>query len=197
MAHVDPLPRSELAEFEPLFQMVEGSMGFVPNSFLTMARWPELLSAFSAYAGTVMGPGVIEAELKQLIPFVVSQSAGCRYCQAHTSHVAEKRGASADKIPPAFEFETSDLFSARERSALRIALHAGMVPNAADSEHFKAAGEHFDERGLVEIVAVISLFGFLNRWNDTMSTELEDVPRSFAEERLDAAGWEVGKHRRE
>ena len=44
--------------------MVEGSMGFVPNSFLTMARWPELLSAFSAYAGTVMGPGVIEAELE-------------------------------------------------------------------------------------------------------------------------------------
>ena len=98
MAHVDPLPRSELAEFEPLFQMVEGSMGFVPNSFLTMARWPKLLSAFSAYAGTVMGPGVIEAELKQLIAFVVSQSAGCRYCQAHTSHVAEKRGATADKI---------------------------------------------------------------------------------------------------
>ena len=88
MAHVEPLSRGELAEFEPLFQMVEGSMGFVPNSFLTMARWPELLSAFSVYAGTVMGPGVIEAELKQLIAFVVSQSAGCRYCQAHTSHVA-------------------------------------------------------------------------------------------------------------
>ena len=46
MAHVEPLSRGELAEFEPLFQMVEGSMGFVPNSFLTMARWPELLSLF-------------------------------------------------------------------------------------------------------------------------------------------------------
>ena len=194
MAHVDPLSRSELAEFEPLFQMVEGSMGFVPNSFLTMARWPELLSAFSAYAGTVMGPGVIEAELKQLIAFVVSQSAGCRYCQAHTSHVAEKRGASADKIHATFEFETSDLFSARERSALRIALHAGMVPNAADSEHFKAAGEHFDERELVEIVAVISLFGALNRWNDTLATSLEASPIAFAESMLVGAGWSIGKH---
>ena len=194
MAHVDPLPRSELAEFEPLFQMVEGSMGFVPNSFLTMARWPELLSAFSAYAGTVMGSGVIEAELKQLIAFVVSQSAGCRYCQAHTSHVAEKRGATADKIQAAFEFETSDLFSARERSALRIALHAGMVPNAADSEHFKAAGEHFDERELVEIVAVISLFGALNRWNDTLATSLEASPIAFAESMLVGAGWSIGKH---
>jgi AhpD family alkylhydroperoxidase len=124
----------------------------------------------------------------------VSQSAGCRYCQAHTSHVAEKRGATADRIKAAFEFETSDFFSERERSALRIALHAGMVPNAADSEHFKAASEHFDERELVEIVAVISLFGALNRWNDTLATSLEASPIAFAESMLAGAGWSIGKH---
>ena len=69
-----------------------------------------------------------------------------------------------------------------------------MVPNAADSEHFKAAGEHFDERELVEIVAVISLFGALNRWNDTLATSLEASPITFAESMLVGAGWSIGKH---
>ena len=55
--------------------------------------------------------------------------------------------------------------------------------------------QHFDEPQIVELVAVCALFGFLNRWNDTMSTELEEVPRAFAEQRLGDSGWHAGKHR--
>ena len=77
MSHIEPLERGALPEFEPLFDLVEASMGFVPNSFLTMARWPELLQSFSTYAGTVMNSGEVSTELKQLVAFVVSQSAGC------------------------------------------------------------------------------------------------------------------------
>jgi hypothetical protein len=43
-------------------------------------------------------------------------------------------------------------------------------------------------------VAVISLFGWLNRWNDTMATELEDEPLAFASQHLTANGWSAGKH---
>ena len=37
-------------------------------------------------------------------------------------------------------------------------------------------GKHFDEEQQLEIVAVISMFGFLNRWNATLATELEALP---------------------
>jgi hypothetical protein len=57
-----------------------------------------------------------------------------------------------------------------------------------------ALKEHFSDKQCVEIVAVISLFGFLNRWNDTMATTLEDKPRAFAAETIAGAGWDVGKH---
>ena len=40
--------------------------------------------------------------------------------------------------------------------------------------------KHFSERQVIEVVAVISLFGFLNRWNDTMATTLDKSPKSFA-----------------
>jgi len=194
MPGVEPLDRSDLEDLEPLLQAVEQVMGFVPNSMLTMARKPDLLRAFSALAGSVLGPGKLSRELKQLVAFVTSNAAGCRYCQAHTSHSAHRAGSSAEKIEAAFEYETNSLFDEAERAALRLAQSAGLVPNQSTPEHFEALREHFDDEGIVELVSVISLFGYLNRWNDTMATRLESEPTRFAEERLSARGWVLGKH---
>lgn len=194
MTRIAQKSTDDLGPLAAMLPMYEAAMGFVPNSVLTLAHWPEMAQTFSAFAGTVLGPGQIEPELKQLIAFVISNAAGCRYCQAHTSHGAEKRGVAAEKIGAAFEYETSPLFDDRERTALRVAAHAGMVPNAVSDEHFSALKAHFNEREIVEIVAVISLFGFLNRWNDTMATTLESVPVAFAESHLSEHGWSVDKH---
>jgi AhpD family alkylhydroperoxidase len=194
MTLVTPKRREDLPEMEPIFQMVEANMGFVPESMLTMGHWPELLQGLSAFAGGIIGGGELDPGLKQLIAFVVSNAAGCRYCQAHTSHNAEKQGVSEEKIQAAFEFETSDLFTDAEKAALRVALHAGMVPNAVEPIHMEQLQEHFSAKGCVEIVAVISLFGFLNRWNDTMATTLEAPSRTFAEKTFESAGWTAGKH---
>ena len=194
MTLVTPKAREELADMEPIFQAVEASMGFVPTSMLTMAHWPELVQSFGGFAGGIVDGGELEGGLKRLIAFVVSNAAGCRYCQAHTSHSAEVNGVSSDKIQAAFEFETSPLFTDAEKSALRVALHAGMVPNAVEPEHMDALRGHYSDKQCVEVVAVISLFGFLNRWNDTMATTLEDKPRAFASETIVGSGWDVGKH---
>ena len=194
MTHIAPKTREELSELEPMFQMVEASMGFLPTSMLTMAHWPELTQAFGGLGATILAGGELEPGLKQLIAFAVSNAAGCRYCQAHTAHSAQRNEVSAEKIQAVFEFESSELFSDRERAALRVAVHAGMVPNAVEPRHMVALSEHFTVKQTIEVVAVISLFGFLNRWNDTMATTLEDSPKSFAAESLSAQGWVAGKH---
>lgn len=195
MANVEPLARAELSEFESLFKALDAGFGFVPNSMLTMGRRPEILRAFAALGGAVLGPGLVDAGLKQLVAMVSSLSAGCRYCQAHTSEQASHRGVEEAKIAAVFDFETSPLFSGAERAALRLARDASTVPNDTSREHFAALREHFDEDQIVEIVAVISTFGFLNRWNDTMATDLEDSPVAFASATLAAGGWTPGKHR--
>ena len=48
------------------------------------------------------------------------------------------------------------------------------------AEHFEELRRHWDDGEIVEILAVVSLFGFLNRWNDSMATELEEIPAAFA-----------------
>ncbi|MEP6390299.1 MAG: carboxymuconolactone decarboxylase family protein [Halioglobus sp.] len=194
MTHITPKRRAELPELEPMFQMVEASMGFLPTSMLTMAHWPELTQALGGLGATVLRSGELDGGLKQMIAFAVSNAAGCRYCQAHTANAAQKDNVSAKKIQAIFEFENSDLFSDQEKAALRVAVHAGMVPNAVEAEHMSELLEHFSEKQAVEVVAVISMFGFLNRWNDTMATTLESSPKSFAADQLASHGWVAGKH---
>lgn len=194
MTHITPKQREELPELEPMFQMVEASMGFLPTSMLTMAHWPELTQAFGGLGATILNSGELDAGLKQMIAFAVSNAAGCRYCQAHTANSAQKNNVSSEKIQAVFEFESNDLFSDQEKAALRVAVHAGMVPNAVEAKHMSELSEHFSEKQAIEVVAVISLFGFLNRWNDTMATTLESSPKSFASEQLASHGWVAGKH---
>jgi len=196
MAFVTPLSQDEIPEdLKPMLAMAEARMGFVPNSLLTMARWPDLVRTFMPLVATALGGGSLPQDLKQMIAAVVSNAAGCRYCQAHTTHgSAEKLGVSEEKVAKVWEYQTSDLFSDAEKAALDLALAAGQSPNAANETHFEALRKHYDEREIVEIVGVISVFGFLNRWNDTMATTLEDAPRAFADALMGPAGWEIGKH---
>ena len=70
-----------------------------------------------------------------------------------------------------------------------------MSPAQATQEHFDELYRHFDEGQVVEIVASVALFGYLNRWNDTMATELETLPAEVADATIGQSfGWEAGKH---
>lgn len=194
MPNIEPLAREASPEFAALFDGVERAMGFVPNSLSTMAHRPEILTAFAALSGAVLGRGTVDPGFKQLVALMASTSAGCRYCQAHTAATSVRRGVDAAWVDSIYEFETSDLFDAAERSALRLARDAAVVPNASTPAHFAEMKRFYSDAQIVEIVSVISLFGWLNRWNDTMATELEDEPLSFAGEHLATHGWQPGKH---
>lgn len=194
-AHLAPLADDELAEVRDVVDLARKFSGYVPTSFRIMARKPVLLRAFSGLITVVMRePGEIPSELKWLIAHAVSASAGCRYCQAHTAANSAKAGLPAAKIEALMAYDTSALFSPAERGAIALALAAGRVPNESTRAHFDALRPHFSEVGIVEIVAVIALFGWLNRWNDTLASDLEQKPLEFAKAHLGASGWSPGKH---
>lgn len=195
MANVQPLTREEASEFSELLAAVEQSMGYVPESMMTMAHMPGLLKAFAPLGPAIMGPGKVDLGLKSLVAQISSTAAGCRYCTAHSAEGAAHRGISTEKVENVWTFETNDLFSPAEVAALRLARDASVTPNASTPAHFEELAEHYSQEQVVEIVAVISFFGFLNRWNDTMATPLEDGPFDFATKHLSASGWEAGAHR--
>jgi len=194
VANMQPLRREEHPQLEELFGLYDDTMSFVPNSLFTMARRPEILRAFSELITQIWRSGTVPVGLKPLVAIVASTAAGCRYCQAHETVDAKMRGVEEAKIAEIWDFEHSPRYSEGERAALRFARDASVAPNAVTPEHFEDLRRHWDDGEIVEILAVVGLFGFLNRWNDSMATDLEDVPAAFSGRTIGRRGWEPGKH---
>ena len=194
MPHLPPLPRDAVPEFKALFDHYENTRGFIPNSILTMSRRPGIAKAFMQLNQAILYEGTVAEELKMLVSLIASQAAGCLYCQAHMANLSSIYKASGEKIAAVWEFETSDLFNQAEKAALRLAMKASISPNQAAQEDFDELSKHFDEGQIVELVASVALFGYLNRWNDSMATELEEPPAKVARNIIGASGWQPGKH---
>ena len=181
--------RHQFEQFDNLFNGVESFMGYLPNAHLLMAERPELLMSFSNLASTIFQAEGIDIQTKQLIALASSLSSGCKYCQAHTSHGAERAGVSANKISDILKYTESDLYDDKERALLDLAFAAGKTPNECNKHHFDQLKKYFSTKEIIDIVSVISLFGYLNRWNDTLGTVLEDIPEEFVEDNLKPLGW--------
>ena len=182
--------RESFSHFEENFKLTESMMGYLPNSHLIMANNPDLLEAFEKMAITIFMSKHIDRSLIQLIALASSLSSGCKYCQAHTSHGAGRSGVDPDKIVDILKYNESDRFSDAEKAALGLAFSAGSAPNTSEKKHFIELEKYFSKEAIVDIVSVIALFGFLNRWNDTFGMELESEPKDFVEKELYPLGWE-------
>lgn len=181
MSRLPKLPCADIPEeAKPLFDFAKNMMGFTPNDAYDMARNPEILKGVAAMCGAIYAPGKVDSGLKRLIGHIASTAAGCKYCQVHTAHGAHENGVENDKILAAWDYETSPLFSAAERVAMRVAQNGAMSPANVSDANFKNLRAHYTDDQIVEIVAVISMFGFLNRWNSIMDTGLEEMPLNFA-----------------
>lgn len=195
MAFMDPLPRESTPELSETFDHFADILGFVPNSLLTMQRRPEIVKAFGVLTSAVMDPnGAVDPATKRLLAHFASRAAGCQYCEAHSLIAAGISGLPQEKLDAIWDYQTSELYSDAERAALDFALAAGSVPNGVDDELMARLRQHWSEEQIVEMLGAICLYGFLNRWNDSMATDLEDAPRELGEQLLDRGGWTGARH---
>jgi uncharacterized peroxidase-related enzyme len=195
MPRLQPLPPETTPELKPHFDFFLSTLGFTPNSVLTMQRKPKLVQAFAQLNGAVMDPaGEVDLGFRRLVGHVASKAAGCLYCQAHTLLGAKNFGVTEAKLADVWAYATSPHYTPRERVALDFALAAAAQPNEVTDDLFARLREHWSEGEVVELLGVVAMFGFLNRWNDTMATPLEAVPDKVAADAAGARGWSAGKH---
>jgi len=195
MPRLAPLPPETTPELKSHFDFFLSTLGFTPNSVLTMQRKPKLVQAFAQLNAAVMDPvGEVDLGFRRLIGHVASKAAGCLYCQAHTLLGAHNFGISDEKLAAVWTYASSPLYSEKERVALDFALAAAAQPNEVTDEQFAELRQHWSEGEIVELLGVVAMFGFLNRWNDTMATPLEAVPDAVAAKAAGDRGWSAGKH---
>ena len=190
-----PLDGSEDARLREMADFYQETLGFTPTSLFTMMRRPRIANAFLEMNQAVMeNIGRVTSALKRLIAYLSSMTTGCRYCEAHAIRAAERYGAADDQLENIWEYKTHPAFSEAERAALDLAIAASQVPNAVTDAIAENMRQHWDEGEIVEIMGVIALFGYLNRWNDSMGTQLEDPAADSAQQYLGKHGWNRGKH---
>ena len=195
MPLVDPLPTDADRNVAELAEFFNETLGYCPNSVLTMQRRPAITKAFIELNKAVMqNDGRVTSEQKRLIGYVASTAAGCRYCQAHTIRAAKRYGGSDDRLDEVWDYQTSARFSPAEKAAFQFAIAASSIPNAVTPEVSRDLHEHWDDGEIVEILGVVALFGYLNRWNDSMATTLEQPAEADGEKYLSSHGWTKGKH---
>lgn len=197
-----PAPRLEPLPPDPglddVFSRFNCVGAMIPNAILVMQRMPKILHAYVQMMAAISDPATSEVDigLKRLIAHVSSRAAGCKYCMSHTAALALGSGIKDTKLSAVWEYRTNVLYSDAERIALDVAFAAGGVPNEVTDEMFANLREHWTDGQIVEIVAMVALFGFLNRWNDTFATPLEDEALATGQKYLAPHGWDAGKHSR-
>jgi uncharacterized peroxidase-related enzyme len=196
MAHLDPVPLEQVpdADIRERFEHYRKTRGFTPNSIMTMVRRPNIVRAFMALNQAVLYEGTVPQETKMLVSLACSYASGCLYCQSHMANLSSIYKAPDEKIAALWDFERSELFTPAERAAISLAFKAGRQPNEATQADFDELKKHYDDGQIVEIVASIALFGYLNRWNDTIATTLEPLAVDVAARAIGSVGWEPGKH---
>lgn len=196
MARVSPAPPDRFADVADHMERWQKTKGYPPNSWLTMARKPAVFRAYrELHSAVMMEAGEVSRAVKFMVAHVVSNAAGDPYCAAHNAeNAAHIGGVPLEKVEALPRFRASTLFSPAERAALELADAAGAVPSRVTDAHFAELRKHYGEDAVTEIVAVIALLGWLNRWNITLATRLEDEALSFAREHLAPSGWIPGVH---
>ncbi len=195
MPLVKPLSANADLETKKLAEFFNETLGFCPNSVLTMQIRPDIARSFINLNKAVMAnKGKVTSALKRLIAYVSSNVTGCRYCQAHAIRAAERYGANQEQLNNVWSYKTHSAFSNAERAALDFSVAASIIPNNVNQEIQDNLHKYWNDGEIVEMLGVISLFGFLNRWNDSMGTTIETDAITSGKTYLDKNGWEVGKH---
>lgn len=195
MPLVNPLSPDHDPQTKELAEFFDETLGFCPNSVLTMQHRPAISKAFINLNKAVMAnEGRVTSALKRMIAWVSSNATGCRYCQAHAIRATERYGAKQEQLDNIWEYRTHNAFSEAEKAALDFALAASQVPNTVNADIKEELHKHWNDGEIVEMMGVISLFGYLNRWNDSMGTDIEDGAVESAEKYLGEVGWQKGKH---
>lgn len=166
----------------------------VNRNAIEEAARPEVLEAFHNLESIINAAPDLPLYLKLSIFTMASLSSGCAHCTAHGAYALSLTGSEVDKIRDLWSFETSQHFSEADRAALRFANLAGLSTSSVRPENREELAKHFTLQQIADILAIVALSGFLNRWNGSLGVVTEAAPVAFAEKHLSDLGWRIGIH---
>jgi AhpD family alkylhydroperoxidase len=146
--------------------------GAVLESARLWARTPRVFAALALLYGTLdRRSSPIESTLRSLITVRVSQINGCHFCVDLNSFIVLRRGIDPDKLTALAEFDTSPLFSEREKAALSYAEAVTDSNGRVSPVHFEQLRRYFNDDAIIELTALIAFQNLSSKFNAALGVE--------------------------
>ncbi|MFI0923343.1 carboxymuconolactone decarboxylase family protein [Streptomyces sp. NPDC021012] len=107
----------------------------------------------------------LDPVLLELVQIRASQINRCAYCIDYHTSDARKGGETEERVYQLTAWEESSLFTAKERAALALTEAVTLLPEGVSDEVYAKAAEHFEEKELAQLIALIFTTNAWNRMN--------------------------------
>ena len=137
------------------------------NGIEPMEIWahrPKMMIGMGLFNQAVRSGKAVDERIKNLVELKGAQMIGCEYCVDLGSQICRNSGFSDAELLALPRYQSSDLFTDREKAALDYAVAVMRTPVEVTDELFARVRSHFDDRQLVEITALLTLVN-LDRFN--------------------------------
>jgi uncharacterized peroxidase-related enzyme len=164
MALISSLEKNQVSKIaKKVYERFEKESGKVPEWIKVMAHRPEILKEFVELFKAIMGPGMIEPLLKWKIALVVSQTLKCPFCVDVSEKMLRKMGCDEETLKKIKEL------SSEEKEILELVKDVTLDGHLDRPELFERLKEKFNEAQIIEIISVMGLFNYINRFNNTLA----------------------------
>jgi len=164
MALISSLEKNQVNEIaKEVYERFEKETGKVPQWVKVMAHRPEILKEFVELFKAIMCPGTIEPLLKWKIALVVSQTLRCPFCVDVSEKMLRKMGCDEETLKKIKEL------SSEEKEILELVKDVTLDGHLDRPELFERLKEKFNEAQIIEIISVMGLFNYINRFNNTLA----------------------------
>lgn len=152
MPRIDYLDENDLpADARELLRLAEAAGSPDPRVLKILFK-SSIGVAWYRYWLASSNDGELPKDLKELCRVKIAFDHECGYCGTVRSSAAQAVGLTEQKIQEVWNFETSKLFSDREKLALRFADYMKHDLSKADNDSFYAElKQHFSDAEIVEL----------------------------------------------
>jgi uncharacterized peroxidase-related enzyme len=157
-------------ESKALLETIHNAFGVTPAMFRAVAHSPAALKSMWGSFGA-LGSSQIGSKLGELLAVAIANRNACEYCLAAHTALGRKAGATSQEVSDAQVGVSNDAQTAAAlKFALKLVDARGHVTND-DIGALRNAG--FNDEGVVEIIAHVSLNLFTNYINVALAVPVD------------------------
>jgi alkylhydroperoxidase family enzyme len=125
---------------------------------------PKMMIGMGRFNQAVRKGKAVDERIKNLVELKGAQMIGCEWCVDLGSQICRNSGFSDAELLALPRYESSELFTEREKAALDYTVAVMRTPVEVTDELFARMRSYFDERQMVEITALLALVN-IDRFN--------------------------------